>query len=563
MIAIDKAAEILEVSVATIHNWIKSGLLIKKAGEISKVSLDKLIEDINSGKTEKLNSRANKIKSVKNFIPKELSKKKYSDNDINSITKRFLNSKLTINEFITEYLKEKNTLFSLSDIEPEILYQILKNEGIKSKDGSYYTPIEIISDIINDMNIYKNHKIYDPCCGSGNFLREINNKYADIYLYGNDIDKTAIDIANYYLYLGQKNNFKLQNCDSLKLNEENKFDIIVTNPPWGAHYSKPERKTLDKIYPAASSGDSLEYFLLKGYHSLKNNGVMSFVLPESFLYVKRFSDIRKFFLENSKILRIKAYGRKFAKVFSEIIRIDIQKTKVSSSHKITIDADRTIKQSYFLYEFDYMYNINTTEEERKILNNIFSKPHITLKDNSKWSLGIVTGNNAKFISSEKTKVHTLPLIIGKNIDYFTIKGNIKYLSHNFEKLQQVPKNNLFVAEEKLIYKFISNKLVFVYDNTGKYTLNSANVLIPELNDYPIKVVMTILNSELINFIYQKKFKSLKVLRSNLERLPFPKDPDKKIIKSIESKMNDLLDDKETSKLEIDKLINKLYGISHF
>ncbi|MDA3885736.1 MAG: N-6 DNA methylase [Candidatus Delongbacteria bacterium] len=563
LITIEKAAELLSVSTATIRNWINSGLLIKKDSGVSNKSAELLLKNINSGKIEKLNSRANKKNSSNNFIPVELSIGKYSEKDINSIVQDFFNSKLTIDKFMDEYLdKIKDVVLDLK-IDPEILYQSLRSEGIKSKEGSYYTPDDIVSDIINDLKISKDFKVYDPCCGTGQFLKKVSEKYNDINIYGKDIDPTAIKIVDYHLSEDKSNKYSFEHTDSLLVNEENIFEIIITNPPWGAHYSKPDRKLLDTIFPEATSGDSLEYFLLKGYHSLKNNGVMSFVLPESFLYVKRFSNIRNFFLINSKILKIKTYGRKFAKVFSDIIRIDIHKSKVSRNHKITINADQKIKQSYFLDEFDYRFNINSTEKERAILDNIFSMPHITLKDNAKWSLGVVTGSNAEFVRPEKTKVHTLPIITGKNIDYFAIIGNIKYLSNNIDKLQQVPKNNIYDAPEKLIYKFISNKLVFAYDNTGKFTLNSANVLIPELKDYPIKVVMAILNSDLINFIYQKKFKSLKVLRSNLERLTFPKNPDKKIIKDIEGNVDQILNGKKVSKNILNNLVNRLYGILRF
>ncbi|MDA3838376.1 MAG: N-6 DNA methylase [Candidatus Delongbacteria bacterium] len=555
-ITIEKTAELLNISTATVHNWVRSGLLIKENHGINTKSFEKLNNSIISGKTNRLNSRANKKTSARTFIPDELLENKNSEKEILSLLSQIKDS--DIDKFILELLKDEKL-----SINPEILYQSLKSEGGKSKEGSYYTPSEIITDILDDHNPKRNSKIYDPCCGTGQFLKTINNKCNEVQIYGTDIDFTAIKIAEHYLKAENKNKFTLRNLDSLKIIEKNKYDIIVTNPPWGAHYSKVERKILDEIFPEADSGDSLEYFLLKGYHSLKKNGIMSFVLPESFLYVKRFSGIRKFFLDNSKILKIKIYGRKFAKVFSEIIRIDIQKSKTAENHEITIETDQKIKQSYFINEFDYRYNINTSEKERKILKNIFSKQYVTLKDNAKWSLGIVTGNNAEFVSSEKTTNHTLPLVTGKNIDYFTIKGSVKYLTHNFKKLQQVPKNNLYEAKENLIYKFISNKLVFAYDNTGKYTLNSANVLIPELKDYPIKVVMAILNSDIINFIYHKKFNSLKVLRSNIERLPFPMNSDKKIIKEIEKKVDEILDGKYSSKNIIDELVNQLYGISDF
>jgi hypothetical protein len=57
----------------------------------------------------------------------------------------------------------------------------------------------------------------------------------------------------------------------------------------------------------------------------------------------------------------------------------------------------------------------------------------------------------------------------------------------------------------LIYRFISKYLVFAYDDKQKLTLNSANIVIPKTDDYPIKVIAALFNSSLYQFIFQKKF----------------------------------------------------------
>jgi len=77
--------------------------------------------------------------------------------------------------------------------------------------------------------------------------------------------------------------------------------------------------------------------------------------------------------------------------------------------------------------------------------------------------------------------------------------------------------------------------------------------------------MAILNSDLMNFIYMKKFNSLKVLRSNIETLPFPENPDRKIINLIEDKTNRIINNegvKERNRREIEGLVNKLYGVNN-
>ena len=108
---------------------------------------------------------------------------------------------------------------------------------------------------------------------------------------------------------------------------------------------------------------------------------------------------------------------------------------------------------------------------------------------------------------------------------------------------------------------ISKKLIFAYDNKQRLFLNSANILIPKLENYTIKDVMTFLNSTLFQYIYTKKFNELKVLKSNLLQLPFPllgkKDKTK-----LEEFINDYMTSKNADILEkIDDYIFKIFELS--
>ena len=96
-----------------------------------------------------------------------------------------------------------------------------------------------------------------------------------------------------------------------------------------------------------------------------------------------------------------------------------------------------------------------------------------------------------------------------------------YIQFHPEIFQQVAPKEKYRAKEKLIYKFISKNLIFAYDNCKRLTLNSANILIPEIPHYPIKVIAALFNSSLYQFLFQKKFSSIKVLRSHIEEMPLP------------------------------------------
>lgn len=82
------------------------------------------------------------------------------------------------------------------------------------------------------------------------------------------------------------------------------------------------------------------------------------------------------------------------------------------------------------------------------------------------------------------------------------------------------KEKYYRAKEKLVYKFISNKLVFAYDNTASLFLNSANILIPQIPNMSIKTVLGFLNSELYQYLYCTLFSEIKILKGNLIELPF-------------------------------------------
>ena len=96
-----------------------------------------------------------------------------------------------------------------------------------------------------------------------------------------------------------------------------------------------------------------------------------------------------------------------------------------------------------------------------------------------------------------------------------------YLQFTPEKFQQVAPIEKYRAKEKLIYRFISKYLVFAFDDKQKLTLNSANIIIPKIPNYPIKVIAALFNSSLYQFIFQKKFSSIKILRSHIEQMPLP------------------------------------------
>ena len=454
-----------------------------------------------------------------------------------------------------------------------LIYQSIKKEGDKAKHGSYYTPRKIVDDIVEEY-IDGKSKILDPCCGTGQFLLNVSKKVEEPdKIYGFDIDPIAVFISKINLTIQYKKidfNPNIFLRDTL-LEVENStlfskndlpfyYNFIITNPPWGLHLTNGALSNLKSLYPQIKSFESFSYFLLKSIEMLDENGILSFILPESILNIKVHKDIRNIILQHTSILQIVKLGRAFTNVFTKVIRIDLKKTSHSKSHKIKILSNKVyqIEQNRFWSNPDLIFDVDVTDFDERIIDKVFQMKYSTLKNNSEWALGIVTGDNNKFIHSVKQPGYE-EIYKGKDIDKYFLTETNSFIKFEPEKFQQIAPVEKYRVKEKLIYRFISNKLVFAYDDKQKLTLNSANILIPKIKNYPTKVVLALLNSSLFQFIYLKKFSTIKVLRGNLEELPFPKFSNVEINKIVALVDNHL--SYKTTIQEIDEFILTLFKIT--
>ena len=591
-----KIADELNVSNATIRNWIKTGLISEN--EISDFSQAEIKKKIKLILKFKLLSRANKFSSKKTFIPVEYfsnSKNQYKFQVFYDFLNSSFSSKETENKLflsaiyvsklhnffkkkdsihlILENLKNKDLknniqielsnwysqinfqysknleiIFDISFPEENdflgILYQSLKSEGEKSKKGSYYTPKNIVDEIVSEY-LNKDFKVLDPACGTGQFLLAFASKIINPkMIYGFDNDPIAVKIARINLILKYKDkkftpNIFVQNSLLEKKKEFLKsFDFIATNPPWGAKYQQNIISEIKNNFDEIKSKESFSFFIVQAYRFLKKDGIMSFVLPESISNVKTHKDIRYFVLQNTEIQRIDILGKCFKNVLSSVISIQLRKNKVQNS-EILVTNNRekyTIEQQRFAENKHTIFDIHVTPFDYQIFSKIFKKKHFTLEGKADWALGIVTGDNKKFIQTKSQNQNSESIFKGADVDLFLLKKASNYIVFEPEKFQQVASIEKYRAKEKLVYKFISKNLVFAYDDKKSLTLNSANILIPKVEGYSIKLILGFLNSKLYNFYFKKKFNSIKILRGDIEQLPIPvlTDVQKQKIESIVS-----------------------------
>lgn len=427
-----------------------------------------------------------------------------------------------------------------------LIYISCKNIGNRKATGAYFTPNRIVKKMIAGLSFNECSTIVDPCCGTGNFLLQLPDRILLDQIYGNDTDDISVKIARINLALRYKDADVDTICkhvvekDYLAEDSSERYDVIFGNPPWGYEFLPEEKLSLKGRYQSAKGTniESYNVFIEKALLDLKPNGTLAYVLPQAILGVKTHAVIRDIIIKKGSISRIDYLGDAFDKVQCPCIIMQIRRTdepfsavgmKIDDGEKtFVIEKERKVTADGFSFAM--------TDQEYSVLEKLYSGEGVRfLLGNADFALGIVTGNNKEFISEVKTSDNEM-VLKGSDISRFHINDSGNYITFAPEKFQQVAPTTMYRAGEKLFYRFISNQLVFAYDDKGTLSLNSCNIVIPRLPGVDIKFVLAILNSRAAQFIYKKKFDSVKVLRAHIEDIPIPfadENQQKKVISLVD------------------------------
>lgn len=256
---------------------------------------------------------------------------------------------------------EHYNLFSIDEDLNGRLFETFLNATIRGKDlGQYFTPRSVVKFMVNmaNLQINENHidKCFDACCGTGGFLIEsmanmdqkisslpignlkkkmLRNDLITKCLYGIDANKIVTRIARINMYLHGDGGSRIYNIDALDKQMEiedgldvelesdnnelkntinkNKFDVILTNPPFAMKYEKKKSDELkilkqyklahkdatsEKLY---SSLRSSVMFMERYYDLLKDGGKLLTVIDESVLNTSTNKNVRNFIKEHFMI----------------------------------------------------------------------------------------------------------------------------------------------------------------------------------------------------------------------------------------------------------------------
>ena len=216
-----------------------------------------------------------------------------------------------------------------SSLSVDLTKKLDNNE--KKSNGIYFTPKNIVTDMIN---ICKKHnknikRVLEPSCGSCQVINEIDKTYKNIQIDGiefNTIIFTEIKA------LEHKNAVNLMNQDYLKYVPEEKYDLIIGNPP----YFVMPKNDVDTKYHKYFDGrpNIFILFIIKALFELKMNGILAFVLPKNFLNCNYYNKLRQHIIDNYKIVSIKDHsGENYIETGQDTIVLIVQKKETQVINK--------------------------------------------------------------------------------------------------------------------------------------------------------------------------------------------------------------------------------------
>lgn len=492
-----------------------------------------------------------------------------------SKTKRKKDGVFYTPKYITKYIVD-NTVGKLCD-EKKAELNIIDEEYAKGRTNRKKETLKKLDDNLQTYrNWLLNITICDPACGSGAFLNQaleylmdehryidelesqllgagftfpgVENHILENNIFGVDINEESIEIAKLSLWLrtaqrGRKltslnNNIKCGNSliDDPKVAgekafnwhqefptvfEKGGFDVVIGNPPYGVNFNELEKKYLSNFDNLVPDFEIYIYFISLYKIILKNNSVLSYIFPNTFLST--------------------VFGKKYRE---EIIN------NVSIYQIVDLSNDNTFKDASVrtcIFSFRNILNHHITEfikprgEEFYLFNKFFKQDLITNSENlfslfnqNTYEVEIIDKikKNNNLNTFHEVSQGLIPYDKYRGHDEFTIKNRIWH-SHfkkddTFKKELKggdvnrysivwngelwisygdwlaAPRNPSFFTQERiLIREILADKLFCGYTNEEFYNTPSCINIIDKKKILNLKFTLTLLNSKLIGWYCKK------------------------------------------------------------
>ena len=421
-----------------------------------------------------------------------------------------------------------------------------REKVLKRKNGQYYTPEifaeRLFEELLKHSHKGKNTRILDPSCGDGSFLLA-SAKYLDLdRIYGNDIDIYALLVSVTRLvssYFG-RGWPKLKKCDYLLEEHNEKFDLIIGNPPSRVNLDDSvKRKLADKYLTAEGEKDLYTFFLEESLNRLEAGGSLAMLTSHTWLVNHQCQKIRKYIFENSRVDGIYMLPPRFFVLAPGVLPVVLlaEKKESKGNYEVKVLTDYSgmsgWKSRYSANSEEFIKGTGLRNsiipENLRPIFEMMEKSKLTLGDICKIGVGIQEsvkkeGTSSVYVSDTALNSDYKPVLKGREIAPFAVCWNKKYIFYG-PHLAYSGDEQIFLSP-KILYQNIRNeklkiRLVAALDKKGFYPKNSLSFIVSNDKNYSLELIVALLNSLLVNSWFSSKNHSFHVTVTQVRKIPLP------------------------------------------
>lgn len=352
------------------------------------------------------------------------------------------------------------------------------------------------------------------------------------------------------------------------------FDVVIGNPPYIDSESMTKTMPADRNYMSAhydsakGNWDMFCVFIEQALRLCRKNGYHSFIVPNKLISANYASEIRKILSEQNYVTLLRDYSE--IKVFPIAVYPIVyvaEKTQpgTTTTVEFAVPNKNTFKIISRQVDYEQFSNKGSWQlQKSQSLNELTEK--ISNPDKTKLLSEYATLTGAatvaeaylikEYISDDS--LNSLKMVNSGTIDrYSSLWGRkeIRYLGTKLLK-PTISKQNLSKISEKRVAQSESSKIVIanmtrrlecMFDEKGNYLAGKSTTIVISKNN--LKVLLAVLNSNLINYFIKDKFGSnhmqggaLRLGAPELKLLPINTTlfDDKETVKEIVSIVDEML-----------------------
>ncbi len=435
-------------------------------------------------------------------------------------------------------------------------FETFMGSFFRGEFGQYFTPRNIVKFIVESLPITNESVVLDTSCGSGGFLlyaldkvRNIADQkaeegyfskdskehwnfwhdFAEKRLYGVEISESIARTAKMNMIIHDDGHTNVVAFDGLegidKLSEttknpgfkKNRFDFIITNPPFGSTIKYSEHRYIEDFELGCKSIEWIEaklknvdlnsprdnqsseiLFIERCHQYLHDGGILAIVIPDGILTNSSMQYVRDWIEEKYRIIAVvsmpqTAFTANGAGVKSSVLFL----YKLSEKDTATIRAIKKSLQDKTFDKPEYGAAITALEQEKQ---TILKRGDVTKQEMEEAFVSHIEalraqGNHTKDIERQLTKGHKEKVKEYEKSESF--QSWKKETTEEFNERISNIKENLSDEYTGLVKDKLNNYPIFMaiaedigYDATGRETGN--NELVPIAKEL-YKFIQAIIN----------------------------------------------------------------------